>query len=66
MEQLAFSVEEVCAAIGIGRTKLYEELGKGNLPAKKWGKKTVILKADLEMFLSKLSNYPARKEKEND
>jgi len=54
---LSFSIDEVCAATGIGRTKLYEAINKGLLPAKKYGKRTIILKNDLENFLSSLDSY---------
>lgn len=55
--QLSFSIEEVSAATGLGRTKIYEAIGAGALPAKKWGKRTLILKADLEAFLDGLESY---------
>lgn len=56
--QLSFTVEEACKAIGIGRTRLYEEINSGHLPAKKLGKRTIILKDDVENFLSNLLDYP--------
>lgn len=55
--QLSLSIEEVSAATGLGRTKIYEAIGAGALPAKKWGKRTLILKADLEAFLAGLDSY---------
>jgi excisionase family DNA binding protein len=55
---LSFSIKEVCTATGLGRTKLYETINKGLLPAKKHGKRTIILKSDLEEFLSNLESYP--------
>lgn len=55
--QLSLSIEEVRAATGIGRTKLYEAIGKGNLKARKFGKRTIILKDDLELFLNSLETY---------
>ena len=60
---LSFSIEEACAVTGIGRTKLYEAIKKGLLPAKKYGKRTIILRNDLEEFLSNLGNYLAQNEK---
>jgi len=57
--QLSLSIEEVRAATGIGRTKLYEAIGKGNLKARKFGKRTIILKDDLDDFLANLESYPA-------
>ena len=52
--QFSFSIEEVCSLTGLGRTKLYEAINFGDLKAKKWGTRTVILKEDLEMFLKSL------------
>lgn len=56
--QISLSIEEVSKATGIGRTKVYEAINQGALPAKKYGKRTIILKTDLESFLSNLSDYP--------
>lgn len=64
--QLSFTVEEACAVIGIGRTKLYEVLDSGELPAKKWGKRTLILKADLTAFLASLEAYIPQGGSKND
>ena len=56
--QLSFSIEEVRTATGIGRTKIYEAIGKGNLKARKFGKRTIVLKDDLDAFLANLEAYP--------
>lgn len=50
----ALSIVEACAMTGLGRTKLYEAISKGNLIARKCGKRTLILKGDLLAFLSSL------------
>ena len=55
--QLSFSISEVCELTGLGRTNLYSAINKGFLPAKKFGKRTVILKSDLENFLNNLEGY---------
>lgn len=60
--QLSLSIEEACTATGLGRTKIYEAIGSGALPAKKWGKRTLILKSDLEAFLAALESYPTQAE----
>ncbi len=57
--QLSLSIEEVRAATGLGRTKLYSLINEGRLPARKVGKRTLILSQDLQAFLSSLSAYPA-------
>ena len=58
--QHALSIEETMSATGIGRTKLYELINTGELKAKKIGKRTIVLKADLEEFLSNLQDYTSK------
>jgi excisionase family DNA binding protein len=50
----ALSIDEVCAAIGIGRTKVYEAIATRALKARKVGKRTLILRDDLRQFLASL------------
>ncbi len=59
MTQLSLSIEEACAATGLGRTKLYQLINSGELKARKIGKRTIILKDDLEAFLNELQSYPS-------
>lgn len=59
--QLSFSIEETCAATGLGRTKIYALIRENKLKARKSGKRTLILKADLEEFLTNLETYPSQK-----
>jgi excisionase family DNA binding protein len=61
MEQLSFSVKEASQMTGIGLTKLYQLINAGTLKARKLGKRTYILKDDLEDFLASLQNYSSRK-----
>lgn len=58
--QLSFSISEVCQATGLGRTRIYKAINEGLLPAKKYGKRTIVLKADLEHFLKNLDSYPSQ------
>ena len=60
--KISLTIEEVCTATGLGRTKVYEAISAGALPAKKWGKRTIVLKSDLEAFLSGLEFYSAQTE----
>ncbi len=53
-EKLAYTVREACAATGLGRSTLYEEVRAGRLIARKRGSKTVILEADLAAYLAAL------------
>jgi excisionase family DNA binding protein len=51
---LALSIAEVQLATGLGRTFLYEAIVQGKLPARKAGRRTVILRGDLEAYLDSL------------
>jgi excisionase family DNA binding protein len=54
IEKHSLTVQEACACSGIGKTKLYELIGSGQLKARKLGKKTLILSDDLRHCLSPL------------
>jgi excisionase family DNA binding protein len=55
----AYSVPEVMARVGVGRDKLYCLIREGKLPARKLGRKTLILASDLEKFLKELPRLGA-------
>jgi excisionase family DNA binding protein len=48
------SIAEACAVAGVGRTKLYQAISDGSLQARKYGKRTIILRGDLRAFLESL------------
>ena len=48
------SVVEACSIAGIGRTKIYHAITTGALRARKLGKRTIILRSDLNEFLTSL------------
>jgi excisionase family DNA binding protein len=48
------SVIEACDIAGIGRTTLYQVISQGQLRARKIGKRTLVLRTDLQDFLSAL------------
>jgi excisionase family DNA binding protein len=52
--KLGLSVEEASEIAGIGRSKLYEAMRDGLLQARKFGRRTIILRDDLERFLCAL------------
>jgi excisionase family DNA binding protein len=52
--KLALTVDEFACLSGLGRSKLYEAMRDGLLQARKFGRRTVILKEDAERFLSAL------------
>lgn len=57
---ISMNIEEVREATGIGRTKIYEAINHGLLRAKKYGKRTIILREDLDDFLSNLEPYSSK------
>ena len=57
MEKLAYSIREAVAAGGGSRTKLYEAIAAGTLKARKRGRSTVILAADLARYLESLPDF---------
>lgn len=65
MDQLSISIEAASKLTGIGRTKLYQAINQGTLKAKKFGKRTIILKEDLNTFLSNLDTYSAGNDSKN-
>ena len=60
MHALSYTIEEVQIATGLGRTKLYQIINSGELKARKVGKRTIILKDDLEAFLNNLQFYASK------
>lgn len=48
------SISDACAVAGIGRTKIYEAISDGSLKARKCGKRTLILRDELRLFLTSL------------
>ena len=54
VEKLALTVTEAAFAAGIGRSRLYEAISGGQLTARKFGARTVILRSDLNSFLDAL------------
>ena len=58
---ISFSIDDVSKNTGIGRTKIYEEINSGALRARKLGKRTIILKEDLDAFLTNLESYTIEK-----
>jgi excisionase family DNA binding protein len=48
------SISEACRLAGIGKTRLYGAIADGRLTARKFGKRTLILRTDLLAFLADL------------
>ena len=56
------SVPEASKASGIGRTKLYEALASGALPARRLGRRVIILRSELVTFLAGLPSFKGGKD----
>lgn len=52
--QLSYSIQEVSDLVGLGKTKIYAAIKSGELKARKYGKRTLVLKQDVEAFLNNL------------
>jgi excisionase family DNA binding protein len=59
VEREGLSISEACAFAGIGRTKIYQAIADGSLKARKCGKRTLILRNDLQGFLANLPTVQA-------
>jgi excisionase family DNA binding protein len=56
---ITVTIPEAIKATGMSRTSIYEALKRGNLTAKKAGRRTLISFADLEAYLTNLPTYKA-------
>jgi excisionase family DNA binding protein len=57
--RLAYSINEVCAATNLGRDAVYGAISRGELVARKLGKRTIVTSRDLERFLHDLPHAGA-------
>lgn len=53
-ELKAFTIDGLCRAFGIGRTKVYREIGRGALKVRKLGSRTLVLREDAEAWIAGL------------
>lgn len=51
-----FSVNAFCAWAGIGRTAAYSEIKEGRLSVRKFGKRTIVPKAEARRWFEALPN----------
>jgi len=59
---LAHTIAEASARSGIGRTAIYELINTGQLPARKRGRRTLILVEDLQRCLQSLPSVKVNPE----
>ena len=53
----ALTVDGFCRKYGIGRTSFYEEVTAGHLKAKKYGKRTMIERAEARRWFANLPSF---------
>lgn len=59
MKPLSITVDDATTYCGIGRTKLYELIREGHLTARKMGKRTLLLTAELDAYVMSLPTLKA-------
>ena len=60
MEKLAYTIDQAVDQGAGSRTIVYEAINAGTLKAKKRGKRTIILAADLAQYLEALPDFPVQ------
>jgi excisionase family DNA binding protein len=50
----AYSIAEVMLQSGLGRDTIYKAINSGRLPARKVGRRTIVLATDMQRFLEAL------------
>lgn len=53
-QRLFYTISESCRLLSVGKTKLYELIGSGEIPVRKVGKKSLIAAADLKRWADRL------------
>ena len=54
IEKQGLSINEACIVAGVGKTKLYQAISAGQLVVRKFGRRTITLREDLDRFLAAL------------
>lgn len=54
---IVYTVEQAMKALGVGKSKLYEELNAGRIKAKKSGHRTLIPHASIQEWLANLPDF---------
>ncbi len=57
-QKLALSIDETSRRTGICRDVIYRAIREGDLPARKCGRRTLILQPELQEFLNSLPKVP--------
>jgi excisionase family DNA binding protein len=59
--RVAYRPEEAAAAVGVGRTTIFEEIRAGRLRARKVGRATIIADADLREWVAQLQERRSKR-----
>lgn len=60
LQPILYTMEGAQAASGFARSRLYEEIGAGNIQAKKAGRRTLIVGDSLRAYLANLPRAEIR------
>jgi len=63
MEKLGLTVPEAAELSSLGQTSIYKAIKEGRLRIRKYGTRTIIIRADLQSFLETLPDLPERGDK---
>ncbi|RYC33880.1 DNA-binding protein [Lichenibacterium minor] len=55
--RVGLSVDEACHVAGIGKTRMYELLRSGSVPARRIGRRIIILRSDLLAWMDALPRW---------
>jgi len=53
-EAIAVTINDACRILGLGRSKIYDEINAGRLPVRKAGQRTLIRMSDLRAYIDSL------------
>jgi len=63
MEKLGLTVPEAAELCSLGQTSIYKAVREGRLRIRKYGTRTIIMRAELASFLENLPLKPERPDK---
>lgn len=58
-KKMAYSIKEITALCAVSRSLIYREISEGRLRIVKLGKRSLVLAADLEAWMTKLPRSPS-------
>ena len=55
---LSYSPDDACRVLGIGKSKFYQLTRAGLIPIRKFGRRSLVLRSDLALWLDSLATKP--------